>query len=185
MRTHTRGRLWPARLRGAAAGAFGTVALSVAADPLARFLLGREAVYSPTRIARRAPLVRELAKRIGARRAGRALRWAYGPGLAAAYGLVRSRASSAKRRGPSLAGALVLASAVYGFERFALPLTGATKPLDRWPKSDRLLLPLHTLTFGLATEIALGWLRIRASRTPKNLAGPLRRRRERPAHRSR
>jgi hypothetical protein len=116
-------------------------------ERLERRVLGREPLYTSTRITRR------LARRLGvsldeeqARVLGRLLRFVYGPAL----GLVRARLD----RRPGLGRALRLGAAIWLFELLALPATGATPPLRRWPRGEKLLLAAHTTAFALAAELA-------------------------------
>lgn len=131
-------------IAGALAGALGTLALA-ASDRLERRALGRRPVYAPAQIAARLFGVRPGGR---ARVVGAVLRWSYGPLI----GLIGSRVVP-PRRGWSWRRALGLGAAVHAFELLALPLTGATPALARWPRMERLSLAFHTTIFGVAAEL--------------------------------
>ncbi|HLK92064.1 MAG TPA: SDR family oxidoreductase [Polyangia bacterium] len=137
--------------RGLVAGVAGTLAVALAGW-VERRLLGRRPVYAPSRLARR--LFAQAARTPGRASAiGKAMRWTYGPlvGLvwSATIGRMIRRRWPATRAWPA---GLALGAAVYLFELLALPGSGATRPLARWPAADRLLLAGHTAAFGLAAE---------------------------------
>jgi hypothetical protein len=133
-------------LGGAVAGAAGTVVLTLVESIEIR-ALGAAPVYTSTRVAAR------LAARIGvtlndddSRRAGRLLRWTYGPAL----GMVRSWLAG---RSAALASWISFAVAIYAFELVVLPAVGATPPLRRWPRAQIGSLALHTAGFAVAATV--------------------------------
>jgi hypothetical protein len=117
-------------------------------EHIERLVLRRPPVYSPVAIAGR------VARRTGISLTPRSkrglaafLRWPY------AYGLVTARELLAPRRRRSLGRALALAAAIYSAELAALPATGATPPLRRWPRRERALLFAHVMAFSLGAEL--------------------------------
>jgi NAD(P)-dependent dehydrogenase (short-subunit alcohol dehydrogenase family) len=139
--------------RGLVVGAVGTLAVMFAGW-IERALLGRRPVYAPARLARR--LFADAARtpaRAGV--VGNLMRWSYGPLIGLAYSATLGR--FIRRRWPearSWPAGLALGAAVYLFELLALPRSGATRRLARWPAADRLLLAGHTAAFGLTAEAA-------------------------------
>jgi hypothetical protein len=130
------------------AGACGVAAL-VVAERLERLVAGREPVYADGRVAAR--LAHRGGFAVGTRgalRLGSALRWAYGPALAFA------RAWLPGGRTPGLGRALSFGAMIYLGELLALPATGATPPVRRWPRRQVAMLGAHTLTFALGAELA-------------------------------
>jgi hypothetical protein len=130
------------------AGTCGVIALALA-EHLERRVAGREPVYAAGRVAGR------LARRRGlslssrrARRLGSVLRWGYGPALAFARGWLPGG------RRPGLGRALSFGAMIYLGELLALPATGATPPVRRWPPRQATLLGAHTLMFALGAELA-------------------------------
>jgi hypothetical protein len=101
-------------------------------DALERRLLGHAPAYDVNRIGKRL---------LGSARAGRALRWAYGPAVA----FVQSRLG--------LPG-LVFGPLLAGGELVMLPRVGATPPLRRWRRGEVPLLFAHATAFALAVKWA-------------------------------
>jgi hypothetical protein len=134
--------------RALVAGVCGVAALAVG-ERVEHLLAGREPVYAAgrvaTRLARRGGLA--VSSR-GARRLGSALRWAYGPALA----LARRWVPGGRR--PGLGRALSFGAMIYLGELLALPATGATPPVRRWPRGQAAMLGAHTLAFALGAELA-------------------------------
>ena len=108
---------------------FATLALE-ASDVLERRLLGHKPVYDPGKMGKRL---------FGNARAGEAMRWIYGPAL----GFVQRRL-----RIPALLFGPLVAAA----ELLAMPLTGATPPVRKWPKGEVPLLFVHATAFALAAR---------------------------------
>jgi NAD(P)-dependent dehydrogenase (short-subunit alcohol dehydrogenase family) len=139
--------------RGLVVGAVGTLAVMFAGW-IERALLRRRPVYAPARLARRlfAKTARTPAR---AGVIGNLMRWSYGPLIGLVY--TASLGRLIRRRWPearSWPAGLALGAAVYLFELLALPRSGATRRLARWPAADRLLLAGHTAAFGLTAEAA-------------------------------
>lgn len=133
---------------GLLAGAAGTLAVT-GADIIELAILGRRPTYAP------ALLVQRLSSRAHgaspsrtAAKFGVALRWVYGPVL----GLLSERLYP--NDGGVVSRGLVIGGSVLAFELLAMPLVGATPPWMLWPWSDRALLPLHTLAFGMGSALA-------------------------------
>jgi len=106
-----------------------TLALDVA-DSLERKLLGHRPAYDVDRMGKRL---------FGSARAGRALRWVYGPTLA-----ILQR----KCRLP----ALLFGPAIALCELFAMPRVGATPPVRKWGDGEVPLLFAHATAFALAVD---------------------------------
>jgi NAD(P)-dependent dehydrogenase (short-subunit alcohol dehydrogenase family) len=136
---------------GLAVGAAGTLAVALAGW-VERRLLGRRPLFAPSRLAQR--LFEEAARTPRRARAiGKVMRWTYGPLIGVAWSATFGR--WVRRRWPGARAwpaGLALGAAVYLFELFALPRSGATPRLGRWPAADRLLLAGQTAAFGLAAE---------------------------------
>jgi hypothetical protein len=115
-----------------AAAVLGTLALH-GADALERKLLGRKPAYDAGAMGKRL---------FGSARAGIALRWIYGPALAALQG---------KLRLPPL----IFGPAVALAELLAFPPLGATPPIRRWRREEVPLLFAHATAFALTVH-ALG-----------------------------
>jgi len=100
-------------------------------DALERNLLGHRPAYD----------VDKMGKRLfGSARAGRALRWIYGPALA----MLQKRL----RAPPLLFGpAIALAELV------AMPRVGATPPPRKWKRGEAPLLFAHATAFALAVDL--------------------------------
>ncbi|MDQ6944688.1 MAG: hypothetical protein M3256_00115 [Actinomycetota bacterium] len=81
------------------------------------------------------------------------MRWSYGSGLGAIYGI----AQDGLRLPFPLAG-LGLGAAVWIFEILALPATGATPPLRRWGRAQIAGDALQTMLFGTAAAATLAVL---------------------------
>ena len=100
-------------------------------DALERRALGHRPAYDVDRMGKRL---------FGSARAGRALRWAYGPALAFAQ--------KKWRLPPLLFGPLVAAG-----ELFAMPRVGATPPPRKWRRGEVPLLFAHATAFALAVDL--------------------------------
>ena len=96
-------------------------------DWLERRLLGHAPAYDVSRMGRRL---------FGSARAGKALRWVYGPTMALAQRKLRIP--------PLLFGPMVAAG-----ELLALPWTGATPEVRRWPRGEAPLFFAHATAFSL------------------------------------
>jgi hypothetical protein len=130
------------------AGACGVAALALG-ERFERRLAGREPVYAAGRVAARFAHRGGFAiGSRGARRLGSALRWAYGPALAFGRGWLPGG------RTPGLGRALSFGAMIYLGELLALPATGATPPVRRWPRRQAAMLGAHTLAFALGAELA-------------------------------
>jgi hypothetical protein len=105
-------------------------ALLAALDAVERRLLGHRPAYDVDRMGRRL---------FGSARAGRALRWAYGPAMA----FIQTRL----RVPPLLFGPLVAAGELY-----AMPRAGATPPPRKWRQGEIPLLFAHSTAFALAVK---------------------------------
>ncbi|WNG51765.1 hypothetical protein F0U60_52410 [Archangium minus] len=78
------------------------------------------------------------------------MRWLYGPSLGVLYAWLRpALPPTALLRGPLLGGGVWL------FERLSFPLLGVTHSPRTWTPTERRLLVLQGLVFGLFTEAAL------------------------------
>jgi hypothetical protein len=119
-----------------------------------RALLGRSPVFAPIRLARRL-LGRSAGGPRHARAIGALMRWSYGSLLGVLYSATLGRV--VRRRWPevsSLPGGLTLGAAVLLFELIALPRSGATEKVARWPIAEQLLLAGQTAAFGVTVETA-------------------------------
>ena len=135
-------------LRGAAAGAVGTVALELAA-PLERAVAGGSLPFRPSAVA--GALCRLAGLRAGPRgraRLGRLLRWSYGSAWGALYGALRERLP---RRRSARAAALV--GAILALELVALPPLVGRRLLA--PRSLAAL-GVHVVLFAACVEGVLG-----------------------------
>ena len=101
------------------------------ADVVERRWLGHRPAYDTRRMGKRL---------FGSERAGEALRWIYGPALAAVQRWTRLPAR--------LFGPLVAAG-----ELVALPLTGATPPVRKWKRGEVPLLFAHATAFALTAAL--------------------------------
>ena len=100
-------------------------------DALERRLLGHVPAYD----------TREMGRRLfGSARAGAAMRWVYGPMLAAVQRMLRIP--------PLMFGPLVAAG-----ELWAMPRVGATPPVRRWRRAEVPLLIAHATAFAVAADI--------------------------------
>jgi hypothetical protein len=100
-------------------------------DWIERQLLGHAPAYDIARMGRRL---------FGSARAGKALRWVYGPAMAVAQRTLRIP--------PLLFGPLVAAG-----ELFAMPRTGATPPPRRWRRGEVPMLFAHATAFSLIAAV--------------------------------
>ena len=124
-----------------AAALAGTLVLQ-GVDAIERRILGRPSAYD----------VRTIGKRLfGSSRAGVALRWVYGPSLAAV------------QRGLRLP-ALLFGPAIALAELFAMPLVGATPPPRKWRRGEVPLLFAHATAFALTVSAAGRFARFARSR---------------------
>lgn len=135
-------------LQGAIAGAMGTGALELMA-PVERAIVGGPPPFAPTEIA--AALCRVAGVRARpSRRAivGRLLRWSYGPGWGAIYGVLRARLPRSRA-----AKAASLAGAILAVELVALPPLVGRRLLQ-----PRVLaaLGVHVALFAVAVELIAG-----------------------------
>ena len=141
-------------LRGAAAGAVGTLALGGFAL-LRNAVLGHSPPYSARRIsARLVGLV--LHRRVGSREAlfwSLGQRWLYGSMLGLAWARARPAVPASM-----LARGLVLGAGVWAFEQLTFPLLRATRPPRTWSRAEHGFLVAQTLLFGLVTEASLAAL---------------------------
>lgn len=138
---------WRALASGLVGGAVGTLAV-MGSELIEVAILGRRPLYAPSLI------VQRLLSRRGAEpsahtaaRLGAGLRWAYGPTLGLVFDGLYPGTRSVWRRG------LVTGGSVLLFELIAMPLVGATPPVALWPRSDVLLLGLHTLAYGVGSAV--------------------------------
>lgn len=141
----------PWLVRGLAAGALGTLALS-AWEPLRDGLLGHAPPYSMRDIATRAfrnTWGIRLAPR-PAQRLGLLMRWLYGPALGVLYAGLRPALPPAARRW-----GLLLGAGVGLFEQLAFPLLRVTAPPRTWTPAEHALLAFQVLLHGLVTEAVL------------------------------
>ena len=132
---------------GAMAGAAGTLALSLSELGETK-LLGRKPVYAAVVIGVRLFLRgrgRFPTTTAAARRLGLVVRWLYGLALGVVYTLLATPAPSAVVDG------LLVGTAIYVFEIFAMPAVGATPRLARWRPAEPGLLFWHTTIFGVTT----------------------------------
>ena len=106
-----------------------TLALSVA-DALERKWLGHRPAYDVDRMGKRL---------FGSARAGRAVRWVYGPALAVVQ---------KKLRLPPL----LLGPAIALGELLAMPRVGATPPVRKWRRGEVPLLFAHATAFAVAVD---------------------------------
>ena len=114
-----------------AAALLGTLALH-GADACERRLLGRRTAWD----------VRAMGKRLfGSAEAGVALRFIYGTSLGVAQ--LRLRIPP-----------LLFGPAIAATELFALPRSGATRPLRKWSRAEIPLLFAHATVFALAVAVA-------------------------------
>jgi hypothetical protein len=132
---------------GAVAGAAGTLALSLS-EAFETKLLGRKPVYAAVvigvRLFLRGPS--HFPKTTAAaRRLGLVARWLYGIALGMVYTLVVAPVSSAVVDG------ILLGTAIYVFEIFAMPAVGATPRLANWRPAEPALLFWHTTIFAITT----------------------------------
>ena len=107
-----------------------TLALRVA-DALERNLLGRPPIYDVDAMGRRL---------FGSARAGRTLRWVYGPALAVTQTTLRLPP-------------LFFGPAIALAELLAMPRVGATPPVRRWRRAEVPLLFAHATFFALAVDL--------------------------------
>jgi hypothetical protein len=112
-----------------AAALWATFALR-GADALEQRVLGRRPAYDVNAMGRRL---------FGSARAGRALRWIYGPTLAIVQKKLRIPAWI---MGPTIALA----------ELVAMPAVGATPPVRKWPRGEVPMLFAHATTFALLVD---------------------------------
>ncbi|WP_155893174.1 hypothetical protein [Cystobacter fuscus] len=141
----------PVLVRGLAAGALGTLALS-AWEPLRDGLLGHPPPYSVRDIATRAfrnTWGLRLAPR-PAQHLGLLMRWLYGPALGVLYARLRPALPPAARRW-----GLVPGTGVGLFEQLAFALLRVTAPPRTWTPAEHALLALQVLLYGLVTEAVL------------------------------
>jgi hypothetical protein len=111
------------------AAVLATLALS-AADALERTLLGHRPAYD----------VDKMGKRLfGSARAGRALRWVYGPTLAVVQKKLRLQP-------------LLFGPAIALGELLMMPRVGATPPVRKWRRGEVPLLFAHATVFSLAVQ---------------------------------
>jgi len=101
-----------------------------AADAAERAVLGRRPAYDVERIGRRL---------FGSARAGRVLRWIYGPAVAFAQRRLRLP--------PLVFGPLVALA-----ELLAMPMAGATPPVRKWRRGEVPMLFAHATAFALAAN---------------------------------
>lgn len=141
-------------VRGAAAGALGTLALS-AWEPLRDGWLGHAPPYSVRNIAtlgaRRAWGLRLPARR--AQRLGLLARWLYGPSLGVLYAALRASLPPRLR-----GGGLLLGVGVGVLEQLTFPLLRITRPPRTWSRAEHALLALQVLLYGVVTEAVLARL---------------------------
>ncbi|WNG31102.1 hypothetical protein F0U62_49125 [Cystobacter fuscus] len=141
----------PLLVRGLAAGALGTLALS-AWEPLRDGLLGHSPPYSVRDIATRALRNTwgiQLAPR-AAQRLGLLMRWLYGPALGVLYAGLRPALPPAARRW-----GLLLGTGVGLLEQLAFPLLRVTTPPRTWTPAEHALLAVQVLLHGFVTEAVL------------------------------
>jgi len=100
-------------------------------DALERKLLGHRPAYDVERMGKRL---------FGNPRSGRALRWVYGPALAAVQKRLRLPA-------------LLFGPAIALGELWAMPRAGATPPTRKWKRGEVALLFAHATAFALAVEL--------------------------------
>lgn len=135
-------------LRGAAAGAVGTLALGGLAL-LRNATLGHAPPYSAHRLAAR--LVGRWSHRSVSQRAALAwslgMRFTYGPAL----GLVWARIREALPPSRLLRG-LLLGAGVWTFEILSFPALRVTAPPRTWTRAEHAFLLAQTCLFGLVTE---------------------------------
>lgn len=137
---------------GLAAGAAGTAALELS-RPVERAIVGGPVPFAPTAIA--AALGRALGARPSARTqavVGRLLRWGYGPGWGALYGLARGRRGVRSTRRRAL-DAASLAAAILALELLALPPLVGRSLLRRRALGA---LVLHVGLFAAVVEFVVG-----------------------------
>jgi hypothetical protein len=114
--------------------------------------LGRPPVYAPSHLVRHllASTADVVPQKSTAVRWGRLARWVYGPTLGVAYAVAQRRLpGSVPLRG------LLFGAAVCAWELAALPAVGATPALKRWPPGQVGWLVVQTVTFGVATALAM------------------------------
>jgi hypothetical protein len=137
----------PVIVTGVMAGAAGTLALSLS-EAFETKLLGHKPVYAAAVIGVRLFLrgrSRFPKTTAAARRLGLVVRWLYGITLGMVYALLAMPASSA------LIDGLLVGTAIYVYEIFAMPAIGATPKLARWRPAEPALLFWHTTVFGVTT----------------------------------
>lgn len=133
---------------GLGAGVAGSLVLSFS-DAFEHAVLQRRPRYHPVEVGERLWVVWRGARAQPPDRFGLLLRWAYGPALGMLYGALRARLSDS-----TFASGMAFGCLIFAFEAVAMPAAGATVPLPLWPCSERWLLLVHTIVFGLAAAYA-------------------------------
>jgi hypothetical protein len=138
--------------RGAVAGLAGVVAESAWSQREKAILGGHPPVFDPERMTRR--LVHRLTGRWPSQRTARlcglAMRSLYGP----AWGVLGAMPRLVRQ--PRVrTSALVLGSAIWGFELFTLPRVGATPPAREWSREEIALDATNAALFALVTSVVL------------------------------
>ena len=138
--------------RGAVAGLAGVMAEAAWSRREPAMLGGRPPIFDPQRMAQR--LLHRLTGRRPSERTARlcatAMRSLYGP----AWGALGAMPRLVRR--PSVrASALVLGSAIWGFELLTLPRVGATPPAREWTRTEIALDAANAALFALVTSLVL------------------------------
>ena len=145
-----------AAVRGAAAGAVGTVTMTAvqAVEMKAR---GREPSTAPAQVAKRViegVLQREVPER-EIDTLNTAMHWVYGIGWGVAYGIVRGSRTTR----PSLRGGLAFGVVVWGASLIELPALGLAPPVWEYPPQELALDVAFHLAYGAGTAAAFAALR--------------------------
>jgi hypothetical protein len=143
---------WSHALRGAFAGAVGSLAEGGWSWFEVRRLGGRPPVFDAQVMAARllARLTGHIPSRKLAAASGRAMRVSYALALGAGW------SASIGRRWSDVRAALLLAAWIWVGELLALPATGATPPLRTWPRAHIALDASNCLVFAVVVTVLLG-----------------------------